>query len=290
VIADPLDLRFPADADEAVALLAEDPDGSRVLGGGTWVVPEMSRGVSRPRLIVDLRRAGLGGVRVAGDHLHNGATATYADLLGSDALARAVPLLRLVAQGITGGWAIRNQGTVGGSVAAARPQSDVPAALVASGAQAVVAGPSGRRSAPVATLFRAAMCSALEPGEVLVGFDVPIAPRWGAGYVKLKRGAGSWPIATAAALVDVDVDGRCTHATLVLGAVSATPLVVELHAVLVGERADPPALAAAAQRAAAALTDPWSDALAPGSYRAAVVGPIARRALQMAFDDIREAR
>ncbi|MCW3008402.1 MAG: hypothetical protein JWP17_3028, partial [Solirubrobacterales bacterium] len=51
-----------------------------------------------------------------------------------------------------------------------------------------------------------------------------------------------------------------------------------------------PALAAAAQRAAAALTDPWSDALAPGSYRAAVVGPIARRALQMAFDDIREAR
>jgi carbon-monoxide dehydrogenase medium subunit len=214
---------------------------------------------------------------------------TNAQLLDSAAISRRAPLLRLVAAGITGGWAIRNQGTVGGSAIAARPPSDMPAALVACGARAVVAGPAGVRHAAAGELFAGAMRSTLAACEVLTGFDLPAGDA-AAGYVKLKRGASSWPIATAAALVALGDDGCCTRATLVLGGVAATPLSVDLDDVLVGQEITPEALAAAAQHAGAALVKPWSDALAPAAYRAAVAAPVARRALTMAWDNARHGR
>jgi CO/xanthine dehydrogenase FAD-binding subunit len=287
VIPEAVDYRRPASAAEAAALLEED---ARVVGGGTWVVPELQRGVARAHRLVDLRDAGLRAIEPAADGgLRIGATATYADLLASAAVAERAPLLRLVAGGITGGWAIRNQGTVGGSVAAARPSSDLPAALVALGAQALVVGRDGSRHTAVADLLAGAMRTTLAPGELIVGFALPAAD--GApGYVKLKRGAGSWPIATAAAGLALDHAGRCAAVTLVLGAVAATPVRVDLSAGLIGQAPDGPALADAAVHAAAAVAEPWSDALAPAEYRAAVAAPVARRALEMALQNARDGR
>jgi carbon-monoxide dehydrogenase medium subunit len=239
----------PESVEEAVRLL---DDGSRVLGGGTWLVPELTRGGAWPRRIVDLRLAGLTAIQPHGDGLRIGATATYSDLLESKAVAQQAPLLRLVAAQVTGGWSIRNQGTVGGSVAAARPQSDLSAPLVALGAVAVVAGPDGERSVPVAELL-------LGRREILTALDVPAIPA-AVGYAKLKRGASSWPIATAAAVCFADGSSR-----LVLGAVAARPVVVDATDVVVAE--------------------PLDDALAPGWYRASVAPAIARRALDQALEN-----
>jgi CO/xanthine dehydrogenase FAD-binding subunit len=241
----------PESVEEAVRLL---DDGSRILGGGTWLVPELGRGGAWPRRVVDLRLAGLAEIQPRGDGLRIGATATYSDLLESEAVAERARLLRLVAAHVTGGWTIRNQGTVGGSVAAARPQSDLPAALVALGAVAVVAGPDGERSAPVEELV-------LGQREILTALDLAATPA-AAGYAKLKRGASSWPIATAAALVFPDGSSR-----LVLGAVAPRPLVVDPADV------------------SPAVTEPLDDALAPGWYRAAVAPAIARRALEQALEN-----
>jgi CO/xanthine dehydrogenase FAD-binding subunit len=287
VIPAAFDYRAPASAAEAAGLLDGD---ARVLGGGTWVVPELQRGAAHAGRLVDLRRAGLATIAPRPDDgLDLGAMTTYADLLGSAEVAQRAPLLRLAAAGITGGWAIRNQGTVGGSVAAARPGSDLPAVLVALEAQAVVVGTGGERRVTVADLIAGAMRTRLEPGELLAGFVLP--PALGApGYVKLKRGASSWPIATAAAQIALDGDGRCRAATLVLGAVAATPLRVDLADALVGRAPDPDVLADAAARAGALVTEPWSDALAPGEYRAAVAAPVARRALEMALTKARDGR
>jgi CO/xanthine dehydrogenase FAD-binding subunit len=267
VIATRFAYRAPETAAACVRALGEEP-GARVLGGGTWLVPELSRGEAAPTRIVDLRRAGLAGVESTSDGgLRIGAMTTYAELLASDAVAERAPLLRLMAAGVTGGWSIRNQGTLGGSVAAARPQSDAPAALVAAGAEALVAGPDGERALPVAELITGAFATSLAPDELLVALVLPApAPGTGAGYVKLKRGASSWPIAVAAALVGPGAT------TLVLGGVAATPLIVDAGAV---ERI--------------AVAEPWSDALAAGEYRAAVAAPVARRALEMARHD-RQAR
>jgi carbon-monoxide dehydrogenase medium subunit len=126
------------------------------------------------------------------------------------------------------------------------------------------------------------MRTAVGRDEVLSAFEIPRSGA-GAGYHKLKRGASSWPIVTAAALVKLQ-DGACTSARLVLGAVAAMPIVVDVSPALVGSPADHSSLRAAEQAAALAVVDPWEDVLAPREYRAAVAGPVARRALQMAFE------
>jgi carbon-monoxide dehydrogenase medium subunit len=287
VIPHPVDYLAPPSLAECVAALAP---GGRALAGGTWVLPEMQRGESRPGRLVDLRHAGLGGAAATSDGLSVGAMCTYADLLSAAAVAEHAPLLATMAAGITGGWAVRMQATVGGAAAAARPSSDVPAALVALDAVVRAVGPDGERTFPAHELFTAAMTSSLRPGEILTGFDIPSARGTGHGYVKLKRGGSSWPIATAAALLRLDGDGVCRAARLALGGVSAIPLLVDVGAALVGLVPDPEALRFAGRLAGAAVTEPYGDVLAPAEYRAAVAAPVARRALESALDAARPAQ
>jgi carbon-monoxide dehydrogenase medium subunit len=220
------------------------------------------------------------------DGLVVGAMATYAELLACPLVAHLTPLLHLVAGSITGGWSIRNQGTIGGSLAAARPQSDIPAVLVAAGARAIIQGRQGARRVSVEDLIEGPMRTGIGADEVVCAFEIPGSGP-GVGYHKLKRGSSSWPIVTAAALVRL-ADGACTSARLVLGAAAATPIVVDVSAALVGSPADRSALQDAQRAAAQAVVNPWEDVLAPGGYRAAVSGPVARRALEMAFQN--EAR
>jgi CO/xanthine dehydrogenase FAD-binding subunit len=165
-----------------------------------------------------------------------------------------------MAGGITGGWAIRGQGTIGGSLIAARPQSDVPAVLVALGAVAHVAGADGGRALPVPDLLTGPMQTGLARGELLTALELPVQTGTH-GYVKLKRGASSWPIATAAA---VAVDGVLMR--LVLGGVAGTPVELEPEDATMAE-----------------IHDPWDDELAPAAYRVAVAGPLAARARRKAI-------
>ncbi|WP_216216852.1 FAD binding domain-containing protein [Amycolatopsis aidingensis] len=274
--------RFEYVAPETVAaLVAALDEESRLLAGGTWVVPEMGRAESRPRRVVDLRRAGLTTISVDGSRLRLGAMCSYSDILASQEVARHAPLLHTMATSVTGGSALRNQATIGGSVAAARPQSDVPATLVALRADIIIAGPAGSRRVPAADLFLGAGRTTLAVDEVITGFQLPSERMSGHGYVKLKRGASSWPIATAAALLRLDDAGRCEDARLVLGGVEAVPVTVDLTAML-GRPPGDEELEAAAAQAAAALSAPWTDVLAPGTYRAAVTAPVAKRTLTMA--------
>jgi aerobic carbon-monoxide dehydrogenase medium subunit len=273
----------PGDPDEVVRLLASDPEGSRLLGGGTWVVPDMNRGLLRPRQVIDLRSVGLDEIRVEGQSVVVGAMCTYAQLAKSAAIAEHTPVLALMAAGITGGAQITGQGTVGGSAVAARPQSDVPAVLVALRGRAVVAGVRGERHVDAADLFAGPMQSALGRDELLVRFEIPAHRGADVGYVKLKRGGSSWPIATAAVIATRDATGRCTSVALTLGGVAAVPVDVDLSQTLIGQQPNDAGLDVAATQAAAQVSDPWGDVLAPADYRLAVSAPIARRALAMAF-------
>ena len=280
----------PRELGEAIAIAAADPDGTAILAGGTWLIPDLERGARSARQIVDLAAAGLNAIEpLPGGGLRVGAMCTYRELLAAPAVAERAPLLRQMAAQITGGATIRNQATLGGSLIAARPQSDAPAAVVAAGGAALLAGPAGERRIPVSELFAGAMRSSLGAAEILCAIELERAAG-GHGYEKLKLSAGSWPIATAAAAVDLDESGRFTSATLTLGGVASTPLSVPVGSVLFGELPDETALRAAAELAGRAVGDPWADALAPGAYRAAVAAPLARRALQGAVAEARGAR
>jgi carbon-monoxide dehydrogenase medium subunit len=253
----------PATVTDACALLAEHGADAAVLGGGTLLVPMMTRGERRPDHLVDLRHLGLGDITEDGGTVRIGARVTYADVSASALLRERVPLLVEMADGITGGAQVRNLATLGGSACYANPASDVPGCLVARGAAMEVHGPDGSREVPAAEFFVDAFTTALGADELLGAFSVPAAsgPH---GYHKLKLCEGSWPIATAAALTS-----PAGAVAVTVGGVCATPIRVELD----GATDD------AGDRILAQLREPWTDELATGDYRRAIAGVIAQRAL-----------
>jgi len=258
----------PNDIRAACSLLAERGEDAAVLGGGTWLVPLMTRGERLVSDVVDLRRLGLGTIEESDGHVALGARATYADVVASDLVRRRAPLLHVAATGVTGGRQIHNLGTVGGSACYAFPSSDVPACLVALGARMRIEGPEGGREVGAEEFFIDAFRSALEPGEILTTIAIPVVER-GVGYHKLKLTEGSWPIATAAAVAGDGAGGG----NVTLGGVARTPLRIDAAE---GDRLD----AVVAER----VTDPWDDELAPGWYRQSVAPAIARRALAQAME------
>jgi carbon-monoxide dehydrogenase medium subunit len=275
------DYAAPGSPAEVIEILARDPGRTRLLSGGTWLVPDMNRGLERPGLVLDLRAAGLRGVEIVGSTLRLGATCTYGDLMRSDAVVEHAPLLAFMAQGITGGVQLTDQGTVGGSAAAGRVGSDVPGALTAADATVLVLGPDGERRVPTPEFWLDVGETALAPDEVLLGFEIPAIGDRGWAYEKVKRSYGSWPILVAGAVIERDVDGQVAVARLAVGGGAPTPVVVDV-ADLLTDGPTPAACAEAGRRARAAIEAPWSDELAPASYRSRIVAPVAARVLARA--------
>jgi carbon-monoxide dehydrogenase medium subunit len=286
VIPHPFDYHVPASAEAVVELLHGARGRSALLGGGTWLVPALGDPANRIAQVIDLRRADLNGIAAHGDRFALGAMVTYTDLLRSDVVRRHLPFLALVAEGVTGGPQIQNQGTIGGSACAARPASDIPGALLALEASAIVHGRGGRRSMPVADLWPEPFETTLAADELLVGFDVPVQPR-GFAYHKLKFGTSSWPIVTVGAVAALDDSGAVAQLRVAVGAAAELPFRLPL-ADLVGAEATHGMAREVADRARAAMAEPWSDELAPAAYRAAVLPAIVRRVVADAITRARE--
>ena len=254
--------RRPRNIDEATTLLADATQTAVVLGGGTMVTPMLTRGEVRPSLIVDPRDLSLDAIVFAPDRIEIGARVTYADVLASAPLRDVLPLLVTVAQGITGGAQIRNQGTLGGSACLANPSSDVPAYLVATNAVLRLRGSGGVRMIAAEDFFVDALSTARRADELLTEIFVPRSGRR-FGYAKLKLAESSWPIATAVAAFD----DRSGAGTITLGGVHRRPLRVEIAAIDQIEEV-----------VSMALDDPWDDVLASAEYRRQVAPVVARRA------------
>jgi carbon-monoxide dehydrogenase medium subunit len=273
----------PGDLDEAAALLAAHGERAAVVGGGTVLVPSLTRGERDLDHVVDLRRLGLDELSGTDQELRIGASVSYADVLSAPPFPGAAQLLQVAAGGITGGPQIRNQGTVCGSASYANPSSDMPGVLVALGARMHLHGPEGGRTLPAGEFFVDAFRVAARRGELLVAVSVPTRPDR-IGYYKFKLAEGSWPIATASAVLP-DPDGSLTGATVTLGAVSAVPLRLDLAPLLDGNGDLAVPAAEVDGWVAAQVPEPWDDELAPGDYRRTVAGVVLRRALQRAEEN-----
>jgi carbon-monoxide dehydrogenase medium subunit len=209
--------------------------------------------------------------------LHVGATCTYATLIRSPEIEQSAPLLRLMARGVTGGPQIRNRGTLGGSVAAARAGFDASTALSAACAAAVVWGADGERRVGMTELLRGEGETSLDHDEVITGFEISLTQESpSVGYRKLKRSESSWPIVTAAAMVWQDGAADVTSARIAVGGLDAVPVVVRLDSdeLAADDRRD-----LLRSRLAERLTVPFEDVLAPHWYRASVAPVAAQRAL-----------
>ena len=178
--------------------------------------------------------------------------------------------------------AIRNQGTIGGSLAHADPAADYPAAALCADATIGIAGPAGERRVAADEFFLGYYETALQPGEILVDVDVPPGPANAkAHYEKFSLVDGDFAVVSAAAIIAMK-NGRCDFARLAIGACAARPVRSEAaEAALVGSALDDKALAEAGRLLAEAC-DPIDDFRGSAAYRLKMVPRIAARAIRSA--------
>jgi carbon-monoxide dehydrogenase medium subunit len=192
-----------------------------------------------------------------------------------------VPILRETALQIADPQ-VRYCGTIGGNVANGDPGNDMPAVMLALGAELVVRGPSGERTIPARDYYRAAFTTALAETEVLTAISIPVPPAGhGAAYEKMKRKVGDYATAAAAVILVME-GGTCRDARIALTNLADVPLfAADAASALVGTAVDDAAIEKAA-RAAVAITDPASDLRGPAEFRRHVAGVILRRAIARA--------
>jgi carbon-monoxide dehydrogenase medium subunit len=272
----------PSTVDEAVAALADGGEDAKVIAGGQSLMPVLRLRLAAPTVLVDLNRIDeLRGVRDDGDALVIGAMTTYYGLLGNPLISKHALLLADATQTVADPQ-IRHRGTLGGNLAHADPAGDLAAPTLALDATLTVAGPSGRRSIPVADFFVDYFTTALEPDEILTEIRVPKHTDWAAHYEKLHRVAQAWSIVAVAATVEVD-GGVIRQARIALTNMMSVP--VRARAVedaLVGQAATEELIRAAAEHAAEGI-DPLSDGNADADYRSHLAKVLTRRAVTTAI-------
>ena len=270
----------PSTVEEAIGLLAEYGSDAKVLAGGQSLVPLLALRLSHPEHLVDIGRiAGLGGAEDGPAGFTIGATARHADVELSPVTPQAAPLVAAAMPHI-GHRAIRNRGTVCGSLAHADPAAELPAVALATGAELIARSGTGERRIPAADFFLGYLTSALEETEVLTGVRFPPWPgRTGWSVQEISRRHGDYALVGLAALVGLGDDGRVERAALSFFGAGATPVrVPDAEAVLIGERPEPAAIAEAADVVTKSI-DPPGDNHASAAYRAHVAGVLTRRCL-----------
>ncbi len=166
----------PGDLTEALALMDAHRGAARVLAGGQSLMPLLAMRLARPEQVIDINRVDeLKGIHDTGDTLTIGALTRYNEILGSPLIAAHVPLLA-DAIGHVAHHAIRNRGTIGGSLALADPSAETPATCLALGARIVVRSASGEREIAVDDFFDGLMSTALADDEILVAVRIRKRP------------------------------------------------------------------------------------------------------------------
>ena len=284
MIPPPFEYYAPRSIDEAVGLLQRFEGDAKVLAGGHSLLPLMKLRLARPRALVDIQRIpSLAYLREEGAHLRIGATTRTSELLESPILRQSYPILTDAAAEIADPL-VRNMGTVGGNLCHGDPGNDLPACLLALGAEVEVAGPGSSRILRLSDFYRDTFVTALEPTELLVGVRVPRArPGQGNAYHKLEKRTGDFAIAGVAANLVLDGSGRIGTAGIALTGVGPTAILAEAaSAALVGRSPDEDQIAHAA-RLASDSAQPASDLRGSVEYKRAMVRFLTRQVLERAL-------
>jgi carbon-monoxide dehydrogenase medium subunit len=268
---------------EARQLLAAHP-GAKLLAGGHSLLPLMKLRLANPEALIDIGSiAELKGIAATADGFRIGAGTTHAMVAASTELRGGCAVVAETASHI-GDPAVRNRGTIGGSLAHADPGADLPGVLVALGASIEVIGAAGTRRIPAADFFQGLMATALGEGEIVTSVHVRrLNSGEGAAYSKFPHPASRYAVIGATACVAVE-KGSCTSARVVAGGLVTQPMVLpSVGKALVGSRLDEAAITAASARAVEDLGDDLiGDIFASAEYRRAIAGVYVARALREA--------
>jgi carbon-monoxide dehydrogenase medium subunit len=219
----PFEFVRPRTVAEANALLAQEGVSTAAIAGGQSLVPMLNLRVAQIDLLVDLSRLDdLRTVNENPEHVHIGALTTHAEIEDGSTPDRFRGLMRRVAATIAY-RAVRNHGTIGGSVALADPAADWPGCLIALGASVCIHGRNGTRKEPVADFVKGLYSTSLASGEIVLGCEIPRlqAPlRW--GFAKVVRKSGAF----ASSIAFVVMRGEDGAVTVVLAAAGPRPILL----------------------------------------------------------------
>jgi carbon-monoxide dehydrogenase medium subunit len=289
MVAAKFDYHAPSTVGEALSLLNSNRDDAKILAGGHSLIPMMKLRLSEPSIIIDLGKVeGLSYIREDRGGLAIGGMTTYYDIISSDAVQAHAPVLAEAAA-LVADPQVRNMGTIGGSLSHSDPAADLPAVLLALGAEIEASsqgrlGRVNRRSVSADDFFVDLFTTALESNEILTEIRIPAqAAGSGAAYAKMANKASHFAIVGVAASVAVD-GGNCTAARVgVTGAGSSATRASDSEERLVGSPADADTIRSAAGRAANGI-ELNEDVHASAEYREHLTKVFALRAITAAVE------
>jgi carbon-monoxide dehydrogenase medium subunit len=193
--------------DDAVALLGTHQD-ARLLAGGQSLIATLNMRLSQPSLLIDINGvAGLAAIAHKNGKIEIGALVRHAQAERDELIAKHVPLLARALPHI-GHPAVRNRGTIGGSIAFADPAAELPACLLALDGEIDVYGPKGKRTIRAQDFFKGLFETALGPQEVLTAIRVPAAGKeTRTGFAEVARRHGDYAMVGLAASARADGKG-----------------------------------------------------------------------------------
>ena len=209
---------------EALSLLEEAGEDARLIAGGQTLLATLNMRLSEPSVLIDITDiAELKGISVVGNNLRIGALVTHTEIEDSELVAKHAPLLKAAAPHIAH-RAIRNLGTWGGSLAYGDPAAEWPACSLTLRATMIIQGPAGERRISAKDFFIDLYTTSLEPDEILVATEIPLASKQEVFYFhELARRHGDYAVAGLAAVAQKQGD-ELTNCAFTFFSVGATPV------------------------------------------------------------------
>jgi len=280
---------LPSTVDAAVeALVASNGEG-KVLAGGQSLLPLLNFRMARPAVLVDINGIkGLSYIEERGDRIAVGALTRHRELEQSPLIAAKLPVMAAAMRHVAH-LAIRNRGTIGGSLSHADPAAELPMMAMLLDAQLRVVSTNGMRSVAAHDFFQDALLVDLAEDELVTEVALPkLPPRTGWGFAEVSRRSGDFALAAVAVTLTLSGD-TIGQARIAMTGVAPTPRrVSEAEALLTGARIDQ----VMTQRVIAAVrgaTEPQTDLHASSDYRRHLVGVLAGRALADAWERAKTA-
>ncbi|MDB5605647.1 MAG: carbon monoxide dehydrogenase [Bradyrhizobium sp.] len=273
----------PKSVEAAVEALAAANGDGKVLAGGQSLMPLLNFRMTRPAIIVDLMHIpGMSFIELRGDRVVIGAMTRHADLEFSNLVAAKLPVMSAAMRHIAH-LAIRNKGTIGGSLSHADPAAELPMLAVFYGATIKVQGPGGRRDIPAEDFFVSALTNCLDPEDIVVEIDFPIlSSHTGWAFEEVARRFGDFALACIAVSFEL-LDNRVGDARVAVMGVADTPLRLrEAEEALQGVQGGPEAAARFAEGVRSCVS-PESDIHVSAAYRKNLIGALAERAFAAAW-------
>jgi len=279
------ELAVPGSVDECLQILAKRGPDTKVVAGGTDLLPQLKNGVLKPGWVVDL--SAVAELRTISDGpdggLRIGASVTARELeLDARVRSRFAALAESAA--MVGSVQVRNLATLGGNLCNAAPSADMAPPLLALDAEAVIAGPSGQRRVSMASFFLGVRRTVLAPGELLLEIIVPAQGAQSGGNYLRHTPRRELDIAVVGVASQITLTGgKCTTARIALAAVAPVPLrATDAEQALVGQALTPQQIERAAELASGAAR-PIDDHRGSIEFRNHLVRVLTRRTLTTAL-------